>query len=540
MLEEINKEINGIKKFINWVKQLFFSALNDYKDTSLTLKCSYSKTLVTGIIASCYLFFLSVLLGAPGIPVFTWWIVWGGFFIVIAKLFRFLSCKDFFQHCYSCSLPVYAITTVTFTLYVILLIVYGLRQSPDTIWQWEQVLQASFDDWHPVIHTYSIYLLSNICKSGWFVAVCFISFFAILCGWLTASMKLYSYPCGIIWGVMLLIISSPVNLYAFRILLKDTAFLVAVFYISICMLHLWHTQGQWLLKIQHCVPLFLIVFYASFVRHNGIFFTIPFLFFLPILAKKTKIRRFLFIFSILSLLSLGGYFHLRNVMLHHNIIHQKTKQGLVESVGLPMSMILQAYVFTPDKLSPDTIAFIRKIFPEKTLYHYPGDFNFVKFQAIDKILNDFQHVSVKDFAKIFRDVLINCPIPACSALLYVTEVAWNPFFTMRINVGFCDDLYYSEILRKTKFACIWQSPGLYICLLIIAGLFSYLKYGWKFLPLVSPFVAYTYGTALLLSGHDLRFFWAITASAPIIIIALISGIYSSEQTVSCACEDNSN
>ena len=71
-------------------------------------------------------------------------------------------------------IPAAAITLVLVGCFYMVLCLYGLDSSPDTQWQWEQVQAGKFDDWHPVIHTFSLYLLSRIAGSAFFVA-CVIS-----------------------------------------------------------------------------------------------------------------------------------------------------------------------------------------------------------------------------------------------------------------------------------------------------------------------------------------------------------------------------
>ena len=392
---------------------------------------------------------------------------------------------------------------------------HGVSASPDTQWQWKQIVECKFDDWHPVMHTFSLYLFACIYKTQIFVAGCWCLIFSVYGGWFYYTMRRYGFSWWSVIPLIAFIIISPVTISALTVLWKDSAFMVTLLGIAVAMINIWYSRGEWLGKWYNQVILALLLVYAAFVRHNGIFFTLPLIVFLPLIAENKCVRRKLLVFSGIVLLLCGSYMAGRSAMIKYNVITQDGKaQSFHEAVGLPMSMMAHAYVNAPEKLAPEVVDFLSAQLPyDKWKEYYKGNFNSVKFSAGVKILED---ITPKEFAKLFFLSLKSAPIECMQGFFAVTSVAWDPFWNhnwlwvLGIQQG---------VIRRNGW--IFAASGLYCLILLILTFYLLPRRGVRTLFMSLPFIAYNYGTALLLSGWDQRFFWGIIiGSVPIITVLL--------------------
>ena len=392
---------------------------------------------------------------------------------------------------------------------------HGVSTSYDTQEQWQQILDRQFDDWHPVIHTFSLYLLACIYKTPVFVAGCWCLIFSVYCGWFYQTLR----SCGFRWWsiipLIIFMLISPVTTYALTVLFKDSAFMVTLLGIAVAMINIWYSRGEWLDKWYNKIILALLLVYAAFVRHNGIFFTVPWIMLLPLVAENKIMRRKLWLFSGIVLLLCGSYMAGRLAMIKHNVITQKGKeQSFQEAVGLPMSMMAHAYVNAPEKLHPEAAEFLSsKLQYEKWKEYYKGDYKSIKFNAGVKLLDD---ITPGKFAELFFLSLKSAPLECMQGFAAVTSVAWDPFWNRNWlwNMGF-----QQGVIRRNGW--IFAASGLYCLILLILTIYLLPRRGVKVLFMSLPFIAYNYGTALLLSGRDQRFFWGvIIGSVPIITILL--------------------
>lgn len=425
--------------------------------------------------------------------------------------------------------PPLLVAVLVFVIYLALLLEFGVIRSPDTQDQWEQIATGQFDDWHPVMHTLSIYLFALVWRSEAFVLGCFIGIFALLCGWLASTLRRCGYRAWVVWTLLLLVTLSRNSQFALRVLWKDSEFALALLYLGTAMIHLWHTNGKWLFKLRHALPTAAVLVYAAFVRHNGIFFVVPFLMFLPLLprsrAEKLKLARF----SVAVALLLGVYIAGRAVLTRRGMLdgrcgfveQKRAKQSFGEAVGMPMTMMGEAFTRHPEKVPPEAAAFLAGIAPhEKWRQLFHGEFNEVKFSSLPRASTIFNEITPGKFCRMFLATLAACPLDCLRAFVRLSALAWDPCLRMPCGFGGGDDSVNRLIFNLTGDR-LWAATGLYLLALFFAGAFAFIRRRAAVFFMTVPFFAYSFGTALLLAGNDHRFFWGIIIAAPLAVAALL-------------------
>ena len=117
------------------------------------------------------------------------------------------------------------------------------------------------------------------------------------------------------------------------------------------------SKGAWLKSYVNMAALIVISVVATFVRHNGLLFTIPLLaaIFVCVNFKKTLVIALSFI-----ILCLGIKFPLYSALKV-----EAPDQRVVESMGLPLTVIAGVVVNDPDSLDEETREFVEAVAPIK-------------------------------------------------------------------------------------------------------------------------------------------------------------------------------
>ncbi len=409
----------------------------------------------------------------------------------------------------------------------------GIAHSPDTIEQWQQVVSGNFDDWHPVIHTGCIWLIAQIYQSDFFVVLVSELIFAFLCGRLYTVLLKSGYKKSVICLILGIMVFSPVTVSYLRVLWKDTAFALSVLGIYVIMIDSLRTNGKALSRKTVFFVLLLLVFLSSFLRHNGIFFSIPLLFLLPFLCQ-VKQRRIAFVFICIAFCTIGGYIILRSEMIKYGFIQQKTRQAFCESVGIPMTMMTECLVYNREKMPDEARKFFTDMAPVEFIEeHYKGDFNSLKFKLSDykagAFSNTVNNITPREFLTMWMKTVIAAPGSSMEAFRNITaygidpipdEKYFTPFRTWNI-IGY-SVFACQKLLLKEPLGYLLTVPGMSVLLLLFAGIIGFLRYGAKILPFFIPLICYNWGTTLLLCGNDHRFFYAVLLVAPLAITVCIN------------------
>ncbi len=513
------------------LKKLLSQAVEDYKSVwDRKVICRWIGWFAITF-SICYSFFIICLWRRPVvIPILSLPFLLLVIFILQSKLYKWcnnlqLKCNISFQS----KNTIWEITFFIFVLLFIYILIYGTFESPDTESQWRQVLKCSFDDWHPVMHTYSLYLIYKIVHFHFLVIIVFVALFSHACGWLYVTMRRYGYRKKMCFIVLLIICFSPVTLSLLRTLWKDTAFGITILYLSIYLIHLWHNGGKELKSWQWFVFAFLLV-YASFVRHNGFFFTIPILVFLPLACFEKKAKFSIIFFSLIVFCILFTYVITCSYLKSCNIIRQRKKiQTFTESVGLPMCIMSRVMYYHPEQMPKDAHDFMLKICSEKEWKkYYHGNFNSIKNKFLNTSYSAFLTITPKDFLNMFIRTIIASPGCSLNGFIETTLIGVDPFW--------CDDIsqemyvtdkdgngFLAKILILKPWGWIFLASGCIVLQMIVLGTYSFLNNGFKVLLMISPFISYTWGTTFLLNGWDHRYFWGILiAGIPINLLLMSS------------------
>jgi hypothetical protein len=402
--------------------------------------------------------------------------------------------------------------------------------SPDTISQWQQVQTLQFNDWHPVAHTLLIWLSTLLIKQYWFALLMQNLALAFAVAYLGVTLDSWGFPRWVARSSMVFIIINPATWNIMQYAWKDCAFAIFMLFYAIHLINIYLSEGKWLRSWQHTVYFLISFTGASLMRHNGIFATLPILlvlFFLDLKSWKRMLAVGLLCISLLALIKGPAYQLLK--------VETDPTQTFVESMGVPMTMMGGIIAAAPENLPTDVKAFLNLIATdaEWQKYYRLGDWNSVKFK-VDSV-KVIASQSPQAFLDMTARAIHSSPGVALNAYVALTDMVWDPFATVdwaeiqefRIGTSLHDLAkneirFLSSVSTYGPFGSLFWCTGTYMLLMLSAALINIPRSGFKVLLLVVPMLVYNFGTMLLLSGADHRFFYYNALICVPIVLVLFS------------------
>jgi hypothetical protein len=402
-------------------------------------------------------------------------------------------------------------------------------KSPDTNNQWKQVHSFNFNDWHPVIHTLLIWLITRIIDHYAFVIFIQISVFSIGVGYLIATLESWGFNKKCLLVIGLLIILNPYTMNMMMYPWKDLALTILLTYITIMTINIYYSHGLWFLKWRNVFLFALITGLASCIRHNGFFFTVPLYIVLIMQYSKRNVKIFIAIaLSVLTTFFIKG-------PLYTTLKVENPNNTYRESVGIPMTILGDTLIKNPKLLPPEAREFLNTIATDEYWRenYVPGDYNSIKFKT--NASDIIETIPPKTFMKWVIKTCLDANYEAFHAFCDVTNIVWkinddnkiikpilsekNNLLTKALHICF---LGYSGIcLALPIISSLFTNLGLHMLILLLIGILSLSKNGVNVLLFVIPSVLYNLGTMLLLCGDDIRFFhFNFVITFPLIFVLL--------------------
>ena len=433
----------------------------------------------------------------------------------------------FLKHCDAkkrFSRPLFwGVSAAVFVVYIMYLLSdYPGGFSPDTLWQWEQAHTLDFNDHHPFFHTLLFWLLTRIWDSYTFMLLVQIAAFSLGFGYLAATM----YAWGFRLSLILLFTAAGALSFATRSIAlffwKDSALSVFFLFFLSHIFNILLSKGEWLKKTRNWIASSILLACITLVRHNAILLTAPML--ILLLLSYPRIRRIsLKLIAAVLVLIIGVKGPLQTFCGVEPV-----PSTYLETTGLPMTILCSAYALAPDTMPPEAYAFMETLAPQDQfaqLYQF-GNYNSVKW-AFSFTENQLSPVPVSEFLGMVWKTAVGNPMLALRSVLELTAMVWEPsgqhydlsiapYGTPPAYVPISGQIQpiFEELFQVVDSAFagslvqkFTSQLGILNLALILALYFSIHKtHGWTALWIVLPILCYTFGTMLLLSGPDFRFF----------------------------------
>lgn len=392
----------------------------------------------------------------------------------------------------------------------------------DNCEQWKQVQSFVFEDWHPVIHTLIIWIITRICNNYSFVILVQITAFSLSIGYLISTLKAWGFPKICLIFIELSIVLNIMTRNIMMAALKDCTLAILLVILLTQCINVYFTNGNWFKKNTNIIAFSICFALATLVRHNAFLYTLPLLFFLFFGYRKQvrEITKVVFLSITLIILIKGPLYYCLNVSRPDNLPE--------EIVSLPMTIMGDVMKKNPDKLPLNTKALLNKIATDEQwqqLYRC-GHYGSIRFTTDSA--NIVKKVPVKDFLTMTFYTIKADKYDSLVAVRDITDLIWKtkgePEGILEVqtngqSIGYqYKDKKYNRICKifihfldmafnLPLLNMLLLLTGVHMLLLMFVGLFSYYKIGAIPLMFVVPTVIYNLGTMIFMCEDNYRYFY---------------------------------
>lgn len=397
----------------------------------------------------------------------------------------------------------------------------------DSYGQWQQAHGIyPLDNWHPVFTTFIYWLETRVIDRFEFCI-----FVQILMFSLSFSLLLYDlFKAGVPQRILTLsavIVAFTPAVSSYNIcLIKDVFFTVSTIWLFRICLKIYLSKGEWL-SYNNVFFFAAAILISMLTRHNAVFFTAPLLILILIKYKKKAVVTAVVIVSSVFTLFLieKPLYNAFNVEKHQNVVG--------ESVGIPMSIMTNAFV-NDNENTPDNVKiFMEQIASEDELrkHYIIGEWDSCKweFGGIDLLKGE----KIETVLKLTWETIKKCPESAYQSFRENTRVIWqvfekpvwnanvyiepNPFNIVRHTTDF-SDFFKEEVEKFTNegiLSTLLWNVGIQIILLLLLQTENLNNQSRKIIFIV-PVLMYDFLTSALLCGPSHRYFYFNNVLFPVI------------------------
>lgn len=413
----------------------------------------------------------------------------------------------------------------------------------DNIFQLSQAYYGYFDNWHPVLHTWVFFWIPlQIYPHPVSITLFQILLFCLAVGYLYRVLCRRGSPMWFIIGSWLFLILNCHTMSLMVSPLKDSALGIVSLVVFTQLIEIYETQGQWLKKWHHFLVFTVVCFLASGVRHNGILLIAPLYIILFIFQKEARKP---VLFSA-ALVLFGIWFMNGPIMFWDRICPPSNRQ--MEVLGMPMTILSSVYMKDRSVLSPEAIRFLDSLTTQEewnTVFQF-GNFNSIKFVSSLPLADRIEQEGTAAILKYTAEAISRSPIWSTKAFITLTREVWDPLSNVGGYTPYCSDIVIDGIgiafegnQALAQILTVWgeTTDSLFLSLftknvgmMILIAMFTAVanvgrgKLGRAFM--IFPMLIYDFGTMLLLTGGDFRFFHF----SFVIIIPLLYLILSGRNT----------
>lgn len=396
--------------------------------------------------------------------------------------------------------------------------------SHDSEVQLTEALTGVYSDWHPFVHTFLFFTIPlRLFGAAEMIVFLQILYFSIGFAYLMMTLRRYGCPqwfC-VVWGAFLLFTPATGNFLMYP--WKDCGLAIFSMITTAHYFHIVLTKGQWLKKKRNIFACGLFWALTTLVRHNAVLFVVPIVISALWFGWKNKKRVFAAIALFLTIFAVvkGPIYQAYSV--------EKPGYRLVETTGMCMVIMGNAVVECPEALDAEVLDFLYRVSPREVWEekYYLGHFNDVKSHPATNA-NVIEEAGLENILGYTWKTFRAAPIQSLKAFFKVTGMIWQLTGDRIWEAGASASTEKTELILNAqlqgnireltsgwnRFVCMslleypmyfigWQSLALIAFSLAAIRKWSDLKRAFIGVPLL----CHNFGTALLLTGFDWRFFF---------------------------------
>ncbi|MBB3907746.1 DUF6020 family protein [Anoxybacteroides rupiense] len=409
---------------------------------------------------------------------------------------------------------------VVWTLYLLAIFPGGM--TADSIYQWEQAHTGKFNDWHPLMYTFFIMILTKIWDSPAVIGLSQIIIISLIFGYCMRQFEKAGVKPFLLWIISIIFALSPINgIYSITIW-KDVLYSTFILLFTTLVFNLVITNGKWIKRNTHFFLFIMTALGVIFFRHNGFAVCLVMLVILLICFRETWKQ---WVFSIFFIVA-AHYIVTGPVFTYLKVVSADPNEAL----SIPTQQLARVVAYNGN-LTDEQADYLNQILPlelwKKNYNPYLTDpIKFAKQYNRSAIFPD--HLS--DYLRTWWDICMQNPKLVIQAALKQTSLVWqmnqpNDGYTSTFvtNVfygnkfGLKNEIIFSPLtlavkkylsISDTTFKPLIWRPAIYTFFILLFTFVAFLRNNWKawLVPLI---VLLNTGTVLAaLPAQDFRYLYS--------------------------------
>lgn len=389
----------------------------------------------------------------------------------------------------------------------------------DNIVQLQQVHSGVYNNWHPVLHTWLFFTLPlKLVPQYWFIVTAQLVWFSLAVGYLMYVLSDTGCPRWLLVFGWFFTVLNPNTVDTLLYPVKDAAMSIFCLVLFAQLIRIYHSGGAWLKDWKHAAVFSLFAFLALGMRHNAVLLIAPVYVILLCFFRSSRRQT-----AASAAAVLAAFLFWQNAALPMAGVENPGSRP-VELLGAPMTVLCDIYTTEPQALGEDARAFLEDLATEEAWSAYEAcNFNSVKWS--DPALSD--KVNAAGTGTILGytlDAALAAPKAALRSFAGLTHLVWGfentrgfamgeeiGYNTLGIQPAYNDTLKFAftswrEVCNVSALKYLFMLLGSMVLFLLFlaVGQLGGGKLG-RVMLVLAP-MAYDFGTMLLLSGPDYRFF----------------------------------
>ncbi len=402
--------------------------------------------------------------------------------------------------------------------------------------QFGQVVTGQYTNVHPAWHTMVFYTipLKIFRWRKWSIVGLQMLYFSLTLGYLCLVLYKYASLKAAVVACLYIVLNPWIG-FMMLCPMKDVAFAIAGALCMIMAAEAYLSRGAWGDRLHRCALLGIMLANATIFRHNGILFTFFLMLSLVFVLKKKQWIVILAFFIGMYAVVKGPVYDVFNV--------DESPQATVQIVGLPMTVLAGVAEHAPDTMDEETRDFIYSVAPADRWHdlYYLGNFCGMKYAGgIDEqVIEDTGKARI---AMMALKSFTYAPGVAFKELFALTDIVYGLDLEDqgKLEVGTPDNPYglytkydrmlapalrsYYDAVKLGGYGFLRQSAC--AVLIMLAVILARLKFNFgndrRLMLMCLPIFAYDFGTMLLLTWADARFFFITFPVCPVVILLALS------------------
>ena len=403
--------------------------------------------------------------------------------------------------------------------------------------QWFQIHSNQYNDWHPVVHTWFLKLITQIWDYPAAIGITQILMMSFTFGYGMYSFEKYGVRRWVLYVVTAAFALMPLNGIYSVTLWKDVLYSTAIMFVTIVLFHIVMTKGKWLLKSSNLFLFFLASTEFVFFRHNGFpAFVVTMVIFFIIYRMKLK-RMYIVGIAVIAL----HFIVTGPIFKYFEVIPSDPN----EAYSVPIQQIGRIIAYDGN-ITKEQLDFYDQVLPIEEWKTKYNPFLADPLKGHPDYNREFLYANKTEYFKHWLELCLQNPMLAIDAYTDMSSIVWriskpeNSYqYIYAVDTPTVETLkeyniepryghqgvkhFLSGVLQKTstEFLPLYR-PATYLFGMVLLLFIAILKGQWKISLIALPVLLNIASVAVALPAQDVRYLYANFLVLPIILLATIA------------------